>query len=91
MKMSTGTKLTPEERRDLDKFAKFLALKSAVIIVESRLGAKVYTKCNPASNKDVWVSVKLGEPYLSVKIICTNENSFIFINRYTSMWYNDIS
>lgn len=54
--MSTGTKLTPEERRDLDKFAKFLALKSAVIIVESRLGAKVYTKCNPASNKDVWVS-----------------------------------
>lgn len=61
MKMSTGTKLTPEERRDLDKFAKFLALKSAVIIVESRLGAKVYTKCNPASNKDVWFNLAVND------------------------------
>uniref|UniRef100_A0A8D8YI99 Autophagy-related protein 13 n=1 Tax=Cacopsylla melanoneura TaxID=428564 RepID=A0A8D8YI99_9HEMI len=61
MKMSTGSKLTPEERRDLDKFAKFLALKSAVIIVESRLGAKVYTKCNPASNKDVWFNLAVND------------------------------
>ncbi|KAI5733960.1 hypothetical protein M8J77_000777 [Diaphorina citri] len=66
--MSTGTKLTPEERRDLDKFAKFLALKSAVIIVESRLGAKVYTKCNPASNKDVWFNLAVNDlPEVSVE------------------------
>lgn len=61
MKMSTGNKLSAEDRRDLDKFAKFLALKSAVIIVESRLGSKVNTQCNAASNKDVWFNLAVND------------------------------
>ncbi|XP_014278229.1 autophagy-related protein 13 homolog isoform X1 [Halyomorpha halys] len=50
-----------DEAKDLDKFTKFLALKSAQIIVQSRLGEKVRTQCKPFcySNKD-WVSFYLA-------------------------------
>lgn len=48
-------KLNPQEKKDLDKFTKFLALKSAQIIVQSRLGEKVHTQCKPHSSGIDWV------------------------------------
>ena len=42
------------ENKDLDKYIKFLVFKSAQIIVQSRLGGLVHTKCNNAGTD--WVS-----------------------------------
>lgn len=49
-------KLSIQDKKDLDKFTKFLALKAAQIIVQSRLGEKVHTKCKPHSSGTDWVS-----------------------------------
>lgn len=53
--MST-LKLSMQDKKDLDKFTKFLALKAAQIIVQSRSGEKVCTKCKPNSSGTDWVS-----------------------------------
>lgn len=53
--MST-LKLNTQDKKDLDKFTKFLALKAAQIIVQSRSGEKVSTKCKPNSSGTDWVS-----------------------------------
>lgn len=53
-----AVKLGIQDKKDLDKFTKFLALKAAQIIVQSRLGEKVHTKCKPHSSGTDWVSVK---------------------------------
>jgi autophagy-related protein 13 len=53
-KMAT-VKLSIQDKKDLDKFTKFLALKAAQIIVQSRLGEKVQTKCKPHSSGTDWV------------------------------------
>lgn len=53
--MST-LKLSTQDKKDLDKFTKFLALKAAQIIVQSRSGEKVSTKCKPNSSGTDWVS-----------------------------------
>lgn len=47
-------KISPQERRDLDRFTKFLVLKSAQVIIDSRLGSKVSTQCRSTGD---WVSV----------------------------------
>lgn len=61
-------KLSAQDKKDLDKFTKFLALKSAQIIVQSRLGEKVTTQCKPQQGTD-WVNIKI--------------NLFIFIHYFT--------
>ncbi|XP_063239954.1 autophagy-related protein 13 homolog isoform X2 [Bacillus rossius redtenbacheri] len=47
-------KLSIQDKKDLDKFTKFLSLKAAQIIVQSRLGGKVHTKCKPYSSGTDW-------------------------------------
>lgn len=49
-------KLSMQDKKDLDKFMKFLAFKAAQIIVQSRSGEKVITKCKPDSSGADWVS-----------------------------------
>lgn len=51
-----SVKLNAQDKKDLDKFTKFLALKAAQIIVQSRLGEKVQTQCKPHSSGADWVS-----------------------------------
>lgn len=53
--MASG-KLNAQDKKDLDKFTKFLALKAAQIIVQSRLGEKVQMQCKPHSSGADWVS-----------------------------------
>lgn len=48
-------KLSSQEKKELDKFTKFLALKSTQIIVQSRLGEKVSTPCKPQTTGTDWV------------------------------------
>ncbi|XP_061398723.1 autophagy-related protein 13 homolog [Musca vetustissima] len=42
--------------KDLEKFIKFLALKSTQVVVQSRLGEKIQTKCNPLAGND-WFNI----------------------------------
>ncbi|XP_076656855.1 autophagy-related 13 isoform X3 [Halictus rubicundus] len=58
--MST-LKLSMQDRKDLDKFTKFLALKAAQIIVQSRSGEKVSTKCKPNSSGTDWFNLAIHD------------------------------
>lgn len=51
-------KLTAQEKKDLEKFTKFLAFKAAQVIVQSRSGEKQCTQCKPNSSGTDWVSIK---------------------------------
>ncbi|KAI9580474.1 autophagy-related protein 13 homolog [Glossina fuscipes] len=42
--------------KDLEKFIKFLALKSTQVVVQSRLGEKMQTKCSPLAGND-WFNI----------------------------------
>ncbi|XP_031348215.1 autophagy-related protein 13 homolog isoform X2 [Photinus pyralis] len=42
-------KLSVQEKKDLDRFTKFFVLKSAQVIVDSRLGNKITTQCKTTS------------------------------------------
>ncbi|EEB19258.1 conserved hypothetical protein [Pediculus humanus corporis] len=50
-----SVKLNALEKKDLDKFIKFLALKAAQIIVQSRLGEKIQTQCKSHLSGTDWV------------------------------------
>lgn len=50
-----SNKLNATETKEIDKFLKFLVLKSTQVIVQSRLGAKIRTDPNSSGND--WVSV----------------------------------
>jgi autophagy-related protein 13 len=50
-------RLSAQDRQDLEKYTKFLAIKATQIIVQSRLGEKVSTKSKPYSSGTDWVSI----------------------------------
>lgn len=52
-----SNKISVQDKRDLEKYIKFLALKSSQVIVQSRLGEKIYTECHFSSGQNHWVSV----------------------------------
>ncbi|XP_043278348.1 autophagy-related protein 13 homolog isoform X2 [Venturia canescens] len=58
---STTMKLSMQDKKDLDKFTKFLALKAAQIIVQSRTGEKVVTKCKPDSSGADWFNLAIHD------------------------------
>lgn len=47
--------------KDLEKFIKFLALKSAQVVVQSRLGEKMQTKCNPQASGNDWFNIVIQD------------------------------
>ncbi|XP_037729774.1 autophagy-related protein 13 homolog [Drosophila subpulchrella] len=46
--------------RDLEKFIKFLVLKSTQVVVQSRLGEKMQTQCNPLAGSD-WFNIAVHD------------------------------
>lgn len=56
-----SVKLNAQDKKDLDKFTKFLALKAAQIIVQSRLGEKVQTQCKPHSSGADWFNLAVRD------------------------------
>lgn len=56
IKMS-GSKLSHQDRKDLEKFTKFLIYKSLQIIVQSRLGEKITTISKLSATGADWVSM----------------------------------
>ncbi|XP_077302066.1 autophagy-related 13 [Arctopsyche grandis] len=59
--MAAAPKLTALERKDLDKFTKYLALKSVQVIVQSRLGDKVHTSSKPHTSATDWFSLDIQD------------------------------
>ncbi|SPP87803.1 autophagy-related protein 13 homolog [Drosophila guanche] len=53
--MSATQRLNAAEK-DLERFIKFLALKSTQVVVQSRLGEKIQTQCNPLAGND-WFNI----------------------------------
>ena len=53
--------------KDLEKFIKFLALKATQIVVQSRLGEKIQTKCNPLAGNDWFNLVVEDHPDIHVE------------------------
>ncbi|XP_074651230.1 autophagy-related protein 13-like [Tubulanus polymorphus] len=58
--MAAG-KLSSQDRKDLDKFTKFLIYKSVQIIVQSRLGEKVKTQSKPFSSGSDWFNLAIRD------------------------------
>ncbi|BET00404.1 Autophagy-related protein 13 [Nesidiocoris tenuis] len=56
-----SARLSAQDKKDLDKFTKFLALKSAQIIVQSRMGEKISTRCNPESSGTDWFNLAIKD------------------------------
>ncbi|KAG8223688.1 hypothetical protein J437_LFUL004053 [Ladona fulva] len=56
-----SVKLSTQDKKDLDKFTKFLALKAVQIIIQSRLGEKVSTKCKPNSSGTDWFNLAIRD------------------------------
>ncbi|CAH1985803.1 unnamed protein product [Acanthoscelides obtectus] len=52
-------KFSNQDKKDLDKFIKFLAQKSVQLIVQSRLGEKVSTPCKPHSTGTDWFNLNI--------------------------------
>lgn len=54
-------KLSAQDKKDLEKFTKFFALKAAQIIVQSRLGEKVQTQCKPHTTGKDWFNLAVQD------------------------------
>lgn len=59
--MSTLQFCNMQDKKDLDKFTKYLALRAAQIIVQSRSGQKVSTTCKPDSSAGDWFNLAIKE------------------------------
>ncbi|XP_024869821.1 autophagy-related protein 13 homolog isoform X3 [Temnothorax curvispinosus] len=55
-----SAQLSMQDKKDLEKFTKYLALRAAQIIVQSRSGQKVNTACKPDSSAGDWVKFNLA-------------------------------
>lgn len=58
--MLPSNKLSVQDRRELEKFTKFLVLKATQVIVQSRLGEKIQTSSNPISSSSDWFTFYLS-------------------------------
>lgn len=54
-----------EKNSEIHKFVKFLAFKTTQIIVQSRLGGLIYTKCNNTGTD--WVSKHVFHPKIAIE------------------------
>lgn len=90
----TSDVLTVAERVDMIKLAKSVAIKSAAIIVQSRDGKTVLTKCNPNPTDHTLVSDHLIdaiglEEYCQTKIVDNiNPIDFLTLERLGGVIYD---
>ncbi|OCT81973.1 autophagy-related protein 13 isoform X5 [Xenopus laevis] len=55
------TDLSPQDRKDLDKFVKFFALKSVQVIVQARLGDKICTRSSSSPTGSDWFNLAIKD------------------------------
>nr|AIH07030.1 Atg13 [Tenebrio molitor] len=54
-------KLDVQEEKDLNKYIKFFALKSTQIIIQSRVGEKVFASCKPNTKGTDWFNLHITD------------------------------
>ncbi|KAH6936101.1 hypothetical protein HPB50_013375 [Hyalomma asiaticum] len=59
--MSTVMKLSPHDRKELEKFTLFLSCKSVQVIVQSRLGQKQKTQCKAETSNSDWFNLDIPD------------------------------
>lgn len=57
--MAMATQAGVLDKGSLEKFVKILAMKSAQIIVQARLGEKIRTDCNPRTSGNDWFNIAI--------------------------------
>ncbi|XP_075423615.1 autophagy-related protein 13 isoform X11 [Ascaphus truei] len=55
------TDLSPQDRKDLDKFVKFFALKTVQVIVQARLGEKICTRSTSSPTGSDWFNLAIKD------------------------------
>ncbi|KAM4721777.1 autophagy-related protein 13 isoform 4-T4 [Rhinophrynus dorsalis] len=55
------TDLSPQDRKDLDKFVKFFALKAVQVIVQARLGDKICTRSSSSPTGSDWFNLAIKD------------------------------
>ncbi|XP_053719062.1 autophagy-related protein 13 isoform X4 [Synchiropus splendidus] len=53
--------LSPQDKRDLDKFIKFFALKTVQVIVQARLGEKIFTRSSSSPTGSDWFNLAIKD------------------------------
>lgn len=72
--------LTASEKLELEKYVRFLALKTSQIICQSRQGDKIETNCVPdASVKNYWVSD--NNLFLLLRPIFNRDRMFFWVGK----------
>ncbi|KAL1517296.1 hypothetical protein ABEB36_001078 [Hypothenemus hampei] len=61
MKRDLKMRLSKTDKKELDKFTKFLALKATEVIVQSRIGEKVTTPCKSHSSGPDWFNLNISD------------------------------
>ncbi|XP_060084288.1 autophagy-related protein 13-like isoform X2 [Ylistrum balloti] len=56
-----SSRLNAQDKKDLEKFTKFLIFKSLQVIVQSRLGEKIRTKSKPISSGTDWFNLAIKD------------------------------
>ncbi|XP_076000001.1 autophagy-related protein 13 isoform X1 [Genypterus blacodes] len=55
------TDLSPQDKKDLDKFIKFFALKTVQVIVQARLGEKIFTRSSSSPTGSDWFNLSIKD------------------------------
>uniref|UniRef100_A0A8C6ZBN2 Autophagy-related protein 13 n=1 Tax=Nothoprocta perdicaria TaxID=30464 RepID=A0A8C6ZBN2_NOTPE len=55
------TDLSSQDRKDLDKFIKFFALKTVQVIVQARLGEKICTRSSSSPTGSDWFNLAIKD------------------------------
>ncbi|XP_020292712.1 autophagy-related protein 13 homolog isoform X2 [Pseudomyrmex gracilis] len=56
-----STQISMQDRKELEKFTKYLALRAAQVIIQARSGQKVNTACKPDSSAGDWFNLAIKE------------------------------
>ncbi|CAM9212595.1 unnamed protein product, partial [Lampetra planeri] len=59
--MDSPKELNLQDKKDLDKFLKFFALKSVQVIVQARLGERIITKSSASSSGSDWFNLVIRD------------------------------
>lgn len=57
--MSAGFKISAQDRKEVERFIRFIVLKTVQVVIQSRLGDKIKTKSKPHSSGSDWFNISI--------------------------------
>uniref|UniRef100_A0A673TQD0 Autophagy related 13 n=1 Tax=Suricata suricatta TaxID=37032 RepID=A0A673TQD0_SURSU len=71
------TDLNSQDRKDLDKFIKFFALKTVQVIVQARLGEKICTRSSSSPTGSDWVKFSFFVKGYAMVFVTRNHSAVV--------------